>query len=50
MTALKVEEKLGKNVFKVDKEGHIRIDTDVCRLKCTKKYCLYVCPCEGLLA
>jgi len=46
VTALKVEEKLGKNVFKVDKEGHIRINTQVCRLKCTKKYCVFVCPAK----
>ena len=46
VTALKVEEKLGKNVFKVNKEGHIRIETDVCRLRCVNKYCLYVCPAK----
>ena len=46
VTALKVEEKLGKNVFKVNKEGHIKIETDVCRLKCVNKYCLYVCPAK----
>jgi len=43
---LKVEEKLGKNVFKVDKAGHISIDQEVCRAKCSPKYCLSVCPAK----
>ena len=46
VTALKVEEKLGKNVFKVDKEGHIRLNTEVCRLRCIRKYCVFVCPAK----
>ena len=43
---MKVEEKLGHDVFKVDKEGHIRIDTEICRTKCKPKYCLFVCPAK----
>ena len=43
---MKVEEKLGRNVFKVDKEGHIRIDHQICRAKCKTKYCLFVCPAK----
>ncbi len=43
---MKVEEKLGKNVFKVDKEGHIKINHEICRAKCKPKYCLTVCPAK----
>ena len=46
VTPLNVEEKLARNVFKVDREGHIRIDTEVCRVKCRMKYCLHVCPAK----
>jgi ferredoxin like protein len=46
VSPLKVEEKLGKNVFKVDKEGHIKIDKEVCRSKCQPKYCLHICPAK----
>jgi ferredoxin like protein len=43
---LKVEEKLGRNVFKVDKDIHIMIDKAICRAKCKSKYCLFVCPAK----
>jgi ferredoxin like protein len=43
---MRVEEKLGRNVFKVDKEGHIRINHEICRVKCEPKYCLFVCPAK----
>ncbi len=43
---MKVEDKLGKNVFKVDKEGHIKINQEICRAKCEPKYCLFVCPAK----
>ncbi|MGP8070241.1 MAG: ferredoxin family protein [Candidatus Bathyarchaeia archaeon] len=46
---MKVEEKLGKNVFKVDKDDHIKIDRDICRTKCKTKYCLFVCPAKVYL-
>jgi len=43
---MKVEEKLGKNVFKVDRAGHISIDTEVCRSRCAPKYCISICPAK----
>ena len=41
-----VEAKLGRNVFKLDKTSHIEIDADVCRSRCSTRYCLFVCPAE----
>ena len=43
---MKVEEKLGRNVFKVDKEVHIKINHEICRMKCKAKYCVFVCPAK----
>ena len=43
---MNVEEKLGRNVFKVDPEGHIKINHEVCRARCKQKYCLYICPAK----
>ena len=43
---MKVEDKLGRNVFKVDKEGHIKINHELCRTKCEPKFCLFVCPAK----
>jgi len=43
---MKVEDKLGRNVFKVDKEGHIKINHEICRAKCEPKFCLFVCPAK----
>jgi ferredoxin like protein len=42
---ISLEEKLGRDVFKIDKESsHIRIDHDICRTRCILRPCLYVCP------
>jgi ferredoxin like protein len=41
-----VDAKLGLDVFKLDKEPHIRIDHEVCRAVCKKKVCLTVCPAD----
>jgi ferredoxin like protein len=41
---MNIETKLGYNVFKIDKERHITINTDICNTKCTDKTCLYICP------
>ena len=41
---MKIEEKLAIDAFKTDKESHIRINHDICKSKCTLKYCLSVCP------
>lgn len=45
--ALSLNEKLGRNVFKIDSDQpHIRIDHEVCRSICTTRPCLYVCPAQ----
>lgn len=42
---LSLQEKLGRNVFKIDQgSAHIEIDHEICRSKCINKACLYVCP------
>lgn len=41
---MKIEAKLGWNVFKLDKESHIEINTTVCRERCRIKPCLHICP------
>ncbi len=40
---LSIEERLALDVFNVDKEPHIIVDTSKCK-KCDLKPCLYVCP------
>ena len=39
-----VKPKLGLNAYKVDTESHISINHDVCKTKCTVKFCTFVCP------
>jgi ferredoxin like protein len=40
-----IEAKLGLDVFQVDGEQpHIVIDQEICRTRCTVRYCLHVCP------
>jgi len=41
---MKIDEKLAIDAFKTDKESHIIIHHEICRTKCTVKYCLSVCP------
>ena len=41
---MSIEAKLGLDVFKLDKERHITINTEVCNAVCTNRTCLYVCP------
>ena len=41
---MKVDEKLALDLFKTDKESHIKINHDICRTRCKVKYCLYICP------
>jgi ferredoxin like protein len=45
-TAMKIDAKLGLDVFKLDKEPHIVVDHEVCRTRCKKKTCLTVCPAD----
>jgi len=41
---VRIDEKLAIDAFKTDKESHIVIHNDICKTRCTAKYCLYVCP------
>ena len=41
---MRIDEKLAVDAFKADREGHIRIDHEVCRKRCTARYCLSMCP------
>ena len=43
---MKIDAKLGLDVFKLDKEPHIVIDTEVCKTVCTDEACVYVCPAD----
>ncbi len=43
---MKIDAKLGLDVFKLDKEPHIVIDTDVCKAVCKDEACIYVCPAD----
>ncbi len=40
---MSVDTKLGFNVFKSDKESHIKNNKEICG-QCTERVCLYVCP------
>jgi ferredoxin like protein len=40
---INIKAKLGLDVFKVDKERHITVNRDICKV-CKERYCLYVCP------
>ncbi len=39
-----VDEKLTRDAFKPDTRSHIEIDAEVCRSRCTERYCVRVCP------
>ena len=43
---MKIDAKLGLDVFKLDKEPHIVIDTEVCKAVCRDEACIYVCPAD----
>lgn len=43
-TRLTLEDRLGRNVFKISPDSHIHIDHQVCRTACSVKPCLFVCP------
>jgi ferredoxin like protein len=43
---MKIDAKLGLDVFKLDKEPHIVIDHEICRTVCAKKVCMTVCPAD----
>ena len=44
--AMQIDAKLGLDVFKLDEERHITIDTAICKTVCTTRTCLKVCPAD----
>ena len=44
--AMQIDAKLGLDVFKLDEERHITIDTAVCKTVCKTRTCLKVCPAD----
>lgn len=43
---MKIDAKLGLNVFKLDKEPHIVVDNEICQTVCIQRVCLTVCPAD----
>ena len=43
---MKIDAKLGLDVFKLDEQRHITIDTVVCHEVCAAPVCLAVCPAD----
>lgn len=41
---MKVEEKLALDAFRNDTESHIIINQEICRSKCSTRYCVVACP------
>jgi len=44
---MKIDAKLGLDVFKLDKEPHIVIEDEICRTRCVEEYgnpCFHFCP------
>lgn len=39
-----LDRKLALDAFKTDSTSHILIRHEICRSRCTRRYCLYVCP------
>jgi ferredoxin like protein len=47
MKLLSITEKLAMDKFLIDEGNpHIVVEHDVCQLKCTDRYCLFVCPAK----
>jgi ferredoxin like protein len=42
---LSIQDRLGLNVFELDKEAHITVDNELCR-DCQLKPCLHSCPAK----
>ncbi len=45
MKPISVEDKLAVNKYDVDKDVHIKVNEDICKV-CENRYCLYVCPAD----
>ena len=46
--AVNIDDKLTRVRFNMDKEPHIRVDTQICST-CVDKPCLYVCPVQNYI-
>lgn len=45
MNPISVEDKLAVNKYDIDRDVHIRIREDICKV-CNEYYCLYACPAD----
>jgi len=45
MKPVSIEDKLAVNKYDVDKDVHIKVNEDICKV-CENRPCLYVCPAE----
>ena len=45
MSPVTVEDKLAVNKYDVDRDVHIRIREDICKV-CNGHYCVYACPAD----
>ena len=45
MNPITIEDKLAVNKYDVDKDVHITINEDICKV-CERHYCLYACPAD----
>ena len=43
---MNIDDKLALNLFHVDKEAHIKVNTEICG-KCPHRLCTFVCPVEN---
>ncbi|HLC27477.1 MAG TPA: 4Fe-4S dicluster domain-containing protein [bacterium] len=43
---LSIAERLGKDVFELNGQPHILVNSQICREKCLEKPCLYFCPAD----
>jgi ferredoxin like protein len=43
---MNIDDKLALNLFHIDKDPHITVDTEICR-RCPHKLCTRICPVEN---
>lgn len=45
MTSISVEYKLAVNKYDIDRDVHVKVNTNTCE-RCELYYCLYACPAD----
>jgi len=43
---MNIDDKLALNLFHVDKEAHIKVNTEICA-RCPHRLCTYTCPVDN---